>query len=100
MTLLMNISSSEATVGGGRVLTPSLSYPEWVPAALCTLGMLVLSCLPEAQPVLTVSNTGRRNSTSTPEVFAQLVKLGSKLEMGSGDPIGSSFLKGPLEMTT
>lgn len=58
--LLVNISSSEATVGGGGVLTPSSSYPEWIPAALHTLRTLVLSCLPEAQPMLMISNASRK----------------------------------------
>ena len=93
--LLVNISSSEATTGGGGVLTPSSSYPERIPAALRTLETLVLSCFPEAQPMLMISNTEERNSTSIPEVCAQLVKLGSKLEVGSGNPISSSFQKAP-----
>lgn len=36
-----------------------------------------------------------RNSTSTPEVFAQLVRFGSELEVGSGNPTSSSFQKAP-----
>lgn len=43
--------------------------------------------------MLMTSNMEERNSTSTLEGFVQLVQLGSKLEVGLGNSISSSFPK-------
>lgn len=89
---LVNIFSSEATTGVEECLhLPHVT--QWMPAAHRTLVRLAFSCSPGAQPMLMTSNMEERNSTSTLEGFVQLVQLGSKLEVGLGNSISSSFPK-------
>lgn len=100
VSFLVNISSSEASVGcegrGVLLTAPSSSSPVQVPAALLTSGWQCRHAYPKPRPSERFQTKEERESTSTKEVFAQLRRFGSGLWMHQSIPIALTS-KGLLE---